>query len=196
MANQDLSAGTCAINSRQQLIVPPPGDRMASVNSSSGESGPGDLERRDQAERRSGPAAEGRSEAWRLILADGSRTAAAGRAADASAPPEQAGSRATRREEHSGEDSETLADYLQDEDLTLLDLDLLSNDLSLLSAEMVPAEVEPLDSAGHAVTDEPAALSARDLALVIDAWPHLTADFRQAILWIAKGGRQANRYGY
>jgi hypothetical protein len=179
---------------------------MDPVNSSSGESGSGDVGRRDQSERRTGSASEGRPEAWRLILADGSRTSApATRADEASAPPRgaasaapgvgQAGVRPASRGDHGGEHYETLADYLQDEDLTLLDLDLLSSDISLLSAEMVPAAGEELDLPAHSLVDESATLSARDLAHVIDAWPQLSADHRQAILWIAKGGRQAARYG-
>lgn len=176
---------------------------MEPVNSSSGESGSGDSGRRDQPERRSGPAPEVRSEAWRLIHADGSRTTAPGRVDETVAAPRvSAGVAATQtilrsasRSDH-GEELDTLSDFLQDEDLTLLDLDLLSDDMSLLSAEMVPADEDTLRSPNSDIADEPAALAARDLAHVVDAWPHLSADLRQAILWIAKGGRQAARYGY
>jgi hypothetical protein len=149
-----------------------------------------------------------------VIAADGSSQEAPGQLDEATVarilankPRHAPSARAVHFKNEPGDEIESLSDFLNDEDVTLLDLDLLSCDLSLLSVEVVPVDHLPPSSmtdathdTGTIATDDEIAklpLSAattaiptddRQLSAVIRAWPRLPDDLRDAIWWIARGG--------
>lgn len=84
---------------------------------------------------------------------------------------------------------ETLADYLQDEDLTLLDLDCIGTDLSRWSAPLIPADDPTLATPRRERHSESGAASRDPLERVVEAWPLLSRDLQNAILWIAEQGQ-------
>lgn len=157
---------------------------------------------------------QGSCDSWRVIAADGSSQAAPGQLDAATVTriavnkPHHAPHLRGARAERGGEDEvEPLVDLLGDEEVTLLDLDLTSSDLSLLSIEVTPVDCPPpaapidsvLDALESAADDAVTPLSLiarlpanasgdRQLSAVIRAWPRLPDDLRDAIWWIARGG--------
>ncbi len=193
---------------------------MSQVDTSDGEQGSAPVQQHDPATERHAVAADARPESWRVIAADGSSQAAPGQLDEATVarilankPRHVPNLRAAQVDNESRDEFEPLIDFLGDEEVTLLDLDLLSCDLSLLSVEVVPVgNSPPAGAAGSAV--EPVSVEVdedvvalhsrlkpttgptgdRQLSAVMRAWPGLPQDLRDAIWWIARGGaRRAPR---
>lgn len=146
---------------------------MASQNSTSGDSTSGD------------------GQSWRVIASDGSWKPAPHRDQPALDSGGDDRPRAFFRgigidRARGGDEAiEPLVDVLHDEELTLLDLDLMSADISRLAAPLIAAP------RGDETLDEPADDGDGELAQVIDAWPQLPADLRRAIVLIARGGARS-----
>lgn len=192
---------------------------MSQVDTSHDDAGSGPHSPGNPASESGTAAADKRSESWSVVAADGSTHAAPGQLDEATVArilankPRHVPHRASQVESESREEFEPLIDFLGDEEVTLLDLDLLSCDLSLLSVEVVPVgnvptadtassaaqppsvEVDEQIVALHSRTTHPTSpASDRQLKAVLHAWPRLPQDLRDAIWWIARGGaRRAPR---
>lgn len=203
-----------ALRSAEGITLPAHEVSMSQVDSSHDDQHSGRTDLHDPQVEQNTTSSETRSELWRVIAADGSSQEAPGQLDEATVarilankPRRAPSTRAAHFTPEPGDEIEPLSDFLNDEDVTLLDLDLLSCDLSLLSVEVVPVDHVPPSSMTDATHDTesiatddeiaklslPAATSTssaddRQLSAVIRAWPRLPNDLRDAIWWIARGG--------